>query len=267
MLGPLLDPYRGLDALKMDELVHLAAEVIPRVANHPEHGRASPVPDGRTVRYYIQKGLVDRPHGTKGTAALYGYRHLLQLLAVKVLQGQYMPMDRIREAIGGLDNQQLEERLGGWAATPRELWVQSPVQWAETRALGRWESVMPTAGRLPTGESPSRGRDAALKFLRSISEPKERRPAIDDSVEEHPLRLRQTLDVLADQTQATPEPPIDAGGAAESHAPAEWTRYELHPGVELHVRQGAEFPANPSFLSALASRLRAILERMGRRKS
>jgi hypothetical protein len=33
----------------------------------------------------------------------------------------------------------------------------------------------------------------------------------------------------------------------------------LHPGIELHVREGATLPESPSFLSALASRLRAIL--------
>ncbi len=140
MLEKPLGPWRDREDLKIDELVHAAAEVIPRLANRPDYGRATAIPDARTVRYYIQQGLVDRPHGSAGTAALYGFRHLLQLVAVKVLQGQYMPMDRIREAISGVENRELEMQLENWAATPREMWVTSPGDW-EARRLRGWASV------------------------------------------------------------------------------------------------------------------------------
>ena len=36
----------------------------------------------RTVRYYIQKGLVDRPEGI-GKGAFYSHGHLEQLLAIR----------------------------------------------------------------------------------------------------------------------------------------------------------------------------------------
>ena len=56
------------------------------------------------------------------------------------------------------------------------------------------------------------------------------------------------------------------GPERSSAEPQGWQRYELHPGVELHVREGAELPASPSFLSTLASRLRAILSRKAGKK-
>ena len=96
MLEKFLGPWRDRDDLKLDDLVHAAAEVIPQLANRPDHGRATAIPDARTVRYYIQQGLVDRPHGSAGTAALYGYRHLLQLVAVKVLQGGMPPSSKAK---------------------------------------------------------------------------------------------------------------------------------------------------------------------------
>lgn len=46
-----------------------------------------------------------------------------------------------------------------------------------------------------------------------------------------------------------------------------WHRFELFPGIELHVKKEIEVPEGPSFLSVLASRLRAILESLRSAKS
>lgn len=52
----------------------------------------------RTVRYYMQLGLVDRPEG--GTrAARYGHRHLEQLLAIKKWQRAGLSLERIGELL------------------------------------------------------------------------------------------------------------------------------------------------------------------------
>ena len=50
----------------------------------------------RTVRYYIQLGLVDRPQG-ETRAARYSQTHLEQLLLVKKWSGEGLSLDRIRE--------------------------------------------------------------------------------------------------------------------------------------------------------------------------
>ena len=265
MLDKFLGPWRDREDLKLDDLVHAAAEVIPQLANRPDYGRATAIPDSRTVRYYIQQGLVDRPHGSAGTAALYGYRHLLQLVAIKVLQGQYMPMDRIREAINGLENRELEEQLANWAATPREMWVTSPGDWQEKR-LRSWAkgfAKMTRRGvlgeRMTTADESTAERSAseltALTRLGESYSPAE--------------MTTQTLDsVVFEQSMLNAEADGEVPPAPEhsSGTPQGWQRYELHPGVELHVREGAELPASPSYLSALASRLRAILSRRAGKK-
>ena len=54
----------------------------------------------RTIRYYIQQGLLDRPVGEK-RAAHYTARHLEQLLTIRKWQQAGLSLERIREILGG----------------------------------------------------------------------------------------------------------------------------------------------------------------------
>jgi DNA-binding transcriptional MerR regulator len=54
----------------------------------------------RTVRYYIQIGLVDRPDG-ETRAARYGPRHVEQLLLVRKWTEAGVSLERIRELLAG----------------------------------------------------------------------------------------------------------------------------------------------------------------------
>jgi DNA-binding transcriptional MerR regulator len=72
----------------------------------------------RTVRYYIQQGLVSRPEGAK-RGAYYERRHLEQLLLIRRWTDAGLSLDRVRELIGG--------RTGRPAPPPRppgsvEVW-------------------------------------------------------------------------------------------------------------------------------------------------
>jgi len=53
---------------------------------------------GRTVRYYIQQGLVDRPEGAK-RGSYYTHRHLHQLLTIRKWQQAGLSLERIREIL------------------------------------------------------------------------------------------------------------------------------------------------------------------------
>src|SRR5690606_40309537 len=46
-------------------------------------GRVRPVPNERLIRWYTTIGLLDPPIARRGRVALYGRRHLLQLVAIK----------------------------------------------------------------------------------------------------------------------------------------------------------------------------------------
>ena len=54
----------------------------------------------RTVRYYVQNGLVDKPHG-ETRAARYGARQLEQVLLIKKWTAAGVSLDRIRELLQG----------------------------------------------------------------------------------------------------------------------------------------------------------------------
>jgi MerR HTH family regulatory protein len=54
----------------------------------------------RTLRYYVQQGLVDRPVG-ETRAARYGARHLEQLLLIKKWTAAGVSLERVRELLQG----------------------------------------------------------------------------------------------------------------------------------------------------------------------
>jgi DNA-binding transcriptional MerR regulator len=66
------------------------------------------LPSERTIRFYTANKLVDKPAAKDGAHALYGYRQLLQVLAVKYLQSQYLPLVKVRSLVENASNRDLE---------------------------------------------------------------------------------------------------------------------------------------------------------------
>jgi DNA-binding transcriptional MerR regulator len=54
----------------------------------------------RTIRFYIQKGLIDRPEGT-GRGAVYKQNHLEQLLTIKKWKEAGISLEKIAELLSG----------------------------------------------------------------------------------------------------------------------------------------------------------------------
>lgn len=76
----------------------------------PTNASARAVPSARAVRFYVATGLIDHPEG-RGTAATYHYRHLLQLLAIKVRQREGQTLEGIRREMKELTGDLLERRV------------------------------------------------------------------------------------------------------------------------------------------------------------
>ena len=55
----------------------------------------------RTIRYYIQLGLVDRHEGDRKHAR-YTQKHLDQVLQVRAMADQGMPLERIKQLMNGI---------------------------------------------------------------------------------------------------------------------------------------------------------------------
>jgi DNA-binding transcriptional MerR regulator len=76
----------------------------------PTNTSARAVLTARGVRFYVAGGLVDHPEGT-GTAATYNYRHLLQLMAIKIRQREGFTLDIIRKELRDLTGDSLERKV------------------------------------------------------------------------------------------------------------------------------------------------------------
>jgi DNA-binding transcriptional MerR regulator len=71
----------------------------------------------RTVRYYVQRGLLPPPV-FKGKDSAYARDHLVRLMAIKKLQGDYLPLDAI---LAELEGKSLEEIEAITKSSPRPV--------------------------------------------------------------------------------------------------------------------------------------------------
>ncbi len=142
--------------LTLPEFAEAAARVVEASGAVPDNRQAKAVPAARMVRYYTARGLLPRP-GTRGRALVYGRRHLLQLVAIKRLQGQGMPLDEIAERLRAISDTDLEG-LAAVAdeALPANLGEVEPTQEKELpRTAGRfWETPLIEVAPLAAGREP-----------------------------------------------------------------------------------------------------------------
>lgn len=96
-------------------LRELTAEVAAQLERNYEaadNGQVRAIPDERSVRYYTTLGLLDRPAAMRGRTALYGLRHVAQLVAIKRLQGLGKSLAEIQPLLSTVDDDTLS-RISG----------------------------------------------------------------------------------------------------------------------------------------------------------
>lgn len=89
------------------ELVGVAGQVLASDDVRVASGRVTEVPNERLVRWYTTIGLVERPTIGRGRLARYGERQLAQLVAVKRLQAQGLPLVEIQQCLLGATDEEL----------------------------------------------------------------------------------------------------------------------------------------------------------------
>lgn len=186
-----------------DEAAKLISDIVPR------QGRASvaEVPDERIVRYYSTEGLISAPEGRQGTAAVYGYTHLLQLLVIKRLQADHLPIRKIRELVEGKTAGELEKLIG----------------------IGQ------------RSEKTVRSKNSASEFLESLVTSYRMKQAA-------PVPIQESL--------------VQSAYAQQSGRLA-WTRLEIEPGLELHLRDDYQLPDDARDRQRLARTIMAEIENKG----
>jgi len=182
----------------MDELVRRAAAALagPAYPGSP-NGRVRDVPDRRTVRWYVTIGLVDRPAEMQGRTALYGTRHLLQIVAVKRCQAQGRSLAEIQAELAGAT----DETLRRVAAVPDELFEKELVPLplaARSRFWTDRPAVRPSSTVIADADADSVTVLAAVKLPGGVVVLLPNRPDGDDlaAIE---AAARPLLDLLADR--------------------------------------------------------------------
>ena len=102
------------------EFARVGEQILAEMGLEQARGTVTSVPDERTIRYYMAEGLIQTPGEKHGTASLFIYLNLLQLLTVKKLQAEHLPIRKIRELVAGKSEQELEMLLGVGTVTARK---------------------------------------------------------------------------------------------------------------------------------------------------
>jgi DNA-binding transcriptional MerR regulator len=93
----------------LDELTERVGAALSVGYHGQPSGRVRDLPDRRAIRWYTTIGLVDRPAAIRGRTAMYGPRHLLQLVAIKRLQAQGRSLVAIQAELAGASDTRLAQ--------------------------------------------------------------------------------------------------------------------------------------------------------------
>lgn len=200
-----LRQYAALAPWSLRDLSALAGAILEASAVFPVNAAASARPSERTIRFYVTRKLVSPPEG-RGTAATYGYRHLLQVLAIKLQQMEGATLGTLVRDLAGLPGDVVERRvaaaLGGRLPPPDQLPLTVPEgepRGKVGRALLAWTQ----------GEGTTPGRRGRGTICRKVSLGPGAELILD---ERHPLfqsfdddtivdALRRAIDGLGDQRE------------------------------------------------------------------
>jgi DNA-binding transcriptional MerR regulator len=111
---------KGRKYVGLPEFARVGEQILAEMNLEQERGTVTSVPDERTIRYYMAEGLVQTPEERQGTASVFGYLNLLQLLTVKKLQAEHLPIRKIRELVAGKTELELEMMLGVRSASGKK---------------------------------------------------------------------------------------------------------------------------------------------------
>ena len=179
----------------------------------------------RTIRYYIEEGLVGRPVGEKRTA-YYTARHLEQLLTIRKWQSAGLSLERIRELLSEPD---ARDPPAAPAARP-----------------GNRRSVEPCGDCRRTGRSPSNRAGPASARNRSAPSPAGLWRCTDRSVEATTNNTTRRKTTMLDTNQEPSALLRDANGrpVALTGVSVRGRLSETHASVEVEQRYLNPFDHN-----------------------
>ena len=117
-----------------------ATALVDAAGMRPTNTSARATPSARAIRFYVASGLLDHPEG-KGTAATYHYKHLLQLLAIKIRQREGQTLDVIKAELADLQGDQLEKKVAAALAPALGNGIAAPAALNDESGLVSWRRI------------------------------------------------------------------------------------------------------------------------------
>lgn len=162
---PLLRAHARLAPWNARGLAAHAASLVDAAGMKPTNASARATPSARAVRFYVANRLLDRPEGA-GTAATYGYRHLLQLLSIKIRQREGQTLDAIKAEMQQVTGDSLERRVAASLAPALTLNM-SPTVPSDGTGVASWRRVSVADGvELHVRDDSPASRDELLVAMR-----------------------------------------------------------------------------------------------------
>src|SRR5450432_3494343 len=173
----------------------------------------------RTVRYYVQQGLLPSPD-TRGQGARYDRAHLERIQLIKRLQGRHLPLSEIRTQLAELSDAAVSALVAEPAAGEKS-----------GSALDYVRNVL--SGAKMGRESELRSRDYLSPYSMPVP------PA------QMPIPKFRAREIVAPTAPEPAPAPIAAAQAPSAASPPEpstqprstWDRIPLAPDIELHIRR------------------------------
>ncbi len=251
-----LDKLKEVQYVGVKELADAARRILKERGSSQEKGTVTEYPNERTIRFYITEGLLPPSDSKQGSASVFGYPHLLTLLVIKQLQSEGLPISIIRQLVTGKDAAELEELLGTESvgvkviADPAELqevMTKSEAELTElyTEPVRKIEDLGAINDFLKTKSD-----SGAKEYLKSLLSPKKH--TRDDEgllFSIAPAAPRSDRSVLRSDVRRRSSP----------KAVENWSRYEIAPGAEIHVREGYQPPDNDEKAAGLLKKIKEAL--------
>ena len=125
--------------------------------------------NGRAIRWYGTKGLVDKPAIGPGHSARYGERHLLQLVAVKRLQARGLSLAEVQRELAGATEEKLRriaDLQGGSALEEAVLEVAAEAEAPAPAPAARFWAARAAAPTVAAEPLP----DTGIRYLIPLTE-------------------------------------------------------------------------------------------------
>lgn len=237
----LTEELRDAEFHGVRELAEAAEKLLRSSGTSQEKGTVAEYPNERTVRYYITEGLLDQAIKRKGVTSVFGYEHLLTLLVIKKLQADGVPIKVIKDLISNKSIDELEKLLGEEVKVFTSLTeldeYRTSTGHTDDSEVMTFNDVLFSASRLDTPAS-APPKNKAREYLESL---------------------------LMDRTKMPGPKPKDASKTqpANTTSTSDWRRYEIVPGVELHISRRFRPPRDESFRQRILVLIDGILGTRG----